>query len=75
MALFKKLTKKVVEDVKETVKEETHKTTGEIKEEVVSKVKEYLPQIVAFLGGLVLILIAKKPTTVKVKVVVDAKAV
>lgn len=70
MALFKKLTKKVVEDVKETVKEETHKTTEEIKEDVIGKVKEYLPQILMFAGGLILLCVAKKPVPVVVKVIV-----
>lgn len=67
MALFKKLTKKVVEDVKETVKEETHKTTEEIKEDVVGKIKEYLPQILMFAGGLILLCVAKKPVPVVVR--------
>lgn len=70
MAVFKKLTKKVVDDVKTTVQEETQKTTEEIKEEVVSKVKEYLPQMLMFVGGLILVSIAKKPTPVVVKVIV-----
>lgn len=70
MGVFKKLTTKVVEDVKETVKEETHKTTDEIKEEVISKVKEHLPQILMFAGGLILVCLAKKPVPVVVKVVV-----
>lgn len=72
MAFFKKLTKKVVNDVKETVKEETTKTTDEIKEEIISKVKAYLPQAIIFTGALILVCIAKKPTPVVVKVIVKA---
>lgn len=70
MALFKKITKKVVNDVKETVAEETHKTTEEIKEEVVSKLKEYLPQILMFAGAIIFISVAKKQPPVTVKVIV-----
>lgn len=68
--MFKKLVKKVSADVKEAVKEETAKTTEEIKSDVVSALKEAAPVIAAFVGALTLLLIAKKPTPVVVKVVV-----
>ena len=70
MALFKKITKKVVNDVKETVAEETQKTTEEIKEELITGVKKYLPQILAFTGAIIFAAIVKKQPTVTVKVIV-----
>ena len=70
MAFFKKLTKKVVNDVKETVKEETQKTTEEIKNDILDTVKEYLPQICLFAGGILLCAFLRRPVPVTVKVVV-----
>ena len=67
--MFKKLTKKVVDDVKETVKEETQKTTEEIKDDVVDALKKLAPIAGVILGGLALILSARKPS-VTVKVIV-----
>jgi hypothetical protein len=68
--MFKKVAHKAAEGIKEAVKEETQKTTEEIKNDVVSAVKKYLPEILAFAGGLLLVCSAKKPAPGVVKVIV-----
>ena len=68
--MLEKITKKAVDKVKQTVKEETHKTTEEIKSDVLSAVKEVLPELLVVAAGIVGLIILKKPTPVVVKVIV-----
>lgn len=74
MAFFKKITEKVVKDVKETVAEEAKKTGKTVKEEVVDKVNDILPVVIAFGAGLLIAAVARRPQAVPVTVKVILKA-
>lgn len=69
---IKSMTRKIVRDVKETVKEEANKSKEEIKGEILETSTDILPYAALFIGGLILICIAKKPSPVVVKLVVKA---
>lgn len=68
MALFKKLTKKIVADVKETVAEEAKKTSADVKDEIVDRVSDILPVVIAFGVGVLVAAIFRKPQTIPVTV-------
>lgn len=71
MAFFKKLATKVTADVKEVVKEEAGKTKEELKKGFINTLIDILPYAAVFVGAALLIAIAKRPTPVVVKVIVD----
>lgn len=66
--MLEKITKKAVDKVKQTVKEETHKTTKELKRDVINGLKEAAPMIVAAIGAVLVLCIARPKVTVKVVV-------